>query len=175
MNLIISFSARTTGNCGEVAKYIFTPGDKLVHFKDLNVHCCNNCEYECFNDACKFRDDDMYALYDSMQKYDKVILIVPMYCGNPSSLYFTFTERSQDYFFHNDETYKIIEEKLYIIGIYGSRKESPCFLAHFEQWFDSQSPTHHVLGIERHEFNQRMADSVLDLAVVRNEIKSFVK
>ncbi len=175
MNLIISFSARTTGNCGEVANYILTPGDKLIHFKDLNVHCCSNCEYECFNVACKFRDDDMYALYDSMQEYDKIILIVPMYCGNPSSLYFTFTERSQDYFFHNGETYKLIEEKLYIIGIYGSQKESPCFLAHFEQWFDSQSPIQHVLGIERHKFNQKMVDSVLDLAVVRNEVKSFVK
>lgn len=175
MNLIISFSARSTGNCGRIAEYIMDPGDKLIHFKDLNIHSCSNCEYECFGSICKFRDDDIYSLFDSMLGYDKIILIIPMYCSNPSSLYFTFNERSQDYFLHNSDTYKDIEQRLYFIGVYGSQTESPYFLSHFMMWFETQSPEEHVLGIERHIFQQSMKDSILDIEVIRDRITTFIK
>lgn len=90
MKLIISFSGRANGNCDRIASFISTPNDKVVCFHELNIHPCSDCEYECFDGKCKYRDDDVFALYESMLSYDKVILIVPMYCGNPSSLYFIF-------------------------------------------------------------------------------------
>ena len=175
MNLIISFSARSTGNCGRIAEYIRAPGDKLVHFKDMHSHSCSNCDYECFHGVCKYREDDIYSLFDSMQGYDKIILIIPMYCGNPSSLYFIFNERSQDYFSHNSDTYKDIEQKLYIIGVYGSQTETPHFLSHFKMWFETQSPDEHILGVERRVFQQKMKDCILDIEVIRNRISAFIK
>ncbi len=105
MNLIISFSGRQNGNSDEIAKYISRDEDKIVYFRTLNVNGCKNCDYECFNDYCKYHDDEIYNLYAEMINYQKVVLIVPMYCGNPSSLYFIFNERCQDYFMHNGENY----------------------------------------------------------------------
>ena len=35
---------------------------------------------------------NIYSLWN-LNNYDKVILVVPMYCGNPSSLYFTYKWR----------------------------------------------------------------------------------
>ena len=63
-----------------------------------------------------------------MNNYDKVILIVPMYCGNPSSLYFVFNERCQGYFNGNPDKYDDIVKRMYFIGVYGSKEESPHFL-----------------------------------------------
>ncbi|MBP3700730.1 MAG: hypothetical protein J6I64_02465, partial [Lachnospiraceae bacterium] len=105
--------------------------------------------------------------------YDKVILIVPMYCGNPSSLYFVFNERCQDYFMHNG-TYEEIIKRLYIIGIYGSRKETPDFIPCFEKWFQCSPYSGHVLGIERHEYGQKMGDCILDVEEVRQKVEQFV-
>lgn len=106
-NLIISFSGRKNGNCDQIGQYIASAGsgnDKVVRFRELNAHPCCGCEYECFGGVCKYREDDVYSLYGEMCRYDRVILVVPMYCGNPASLYFIFHERCQDYFSHNESS-----------------------------------------------------------------------
>ena len=97
MKLMISFSGREDGNCDRIAKYIAKEVDKIIYLRDKNIHSCANCKYECFEGDCVYRDDDIYGIYDEMCNYDKVIFLVPMYCGNPSSLYFIFNERCQDY------------------------------------------------------------------------------
>lgn len=88
MNMVISFSGRENGNCDNISKYIVSKGDSIIYFRNLNIHDCSGCKYECFKGYCKYRQDDIYNLYESMLSYDKIFLIVPMYCGNPSSLYF---------------------------------------------------------------------------------------
>ena len=109
-----------------------------------------------------------------MTQYDRVILLVPMYCGNPASLYFTFNERSQDYFMHND-TYDEIIKRLYIIGIYGNAKATPDYIPSLEKWF-SDTPYHNrVLGIERHLYDQRIKDQILDVEEVKTKITNFLK
>lgn len=124
MNLIISFSGRENGNCDQIAKYISSSNDdKIIFFRNMNAHECGDCKYECFTSICKYRDDDIYELYGSMCDYDKIYLIVPMYCGNPSSLYFKYNERSQDFFIHNEDSYEIIMKKLYVVGVYGDREK----------------------------------------------------
>lgn len=176
MNLIISFSARENGNCGHIAEYIKQPDDNIVHFKNIDMHSCSNCAYECFFDGiCKYRADEVYALFESMREYDKVFLIVPIYCGNPSSLYFIFNERGQDYFMHNSDTYTNIANKLYIIGVYGSQKESPDFMECFAKWFESQPLEQHLLGIQRRPYQQRISDSILEIAEVKNSINAFIR
>ena len=174
MNLIISFSARPNGNCDSLANYIATEQDNIMYFRELNIHSCRNCNYECFEQECIHREDDIYQLYHQMCDYEKVILLVPMYCGNPCSLYFTFNERCQDYFMHND-TYEEIQKRLYIIGIYGSREETPDFLPCFEKWFDCGDYRNRVLGIERHRYGQKMGDSILDVKEVKEQVMEFLK
>lgn len=149
MKLIISFSGRTNGNCDKIAKYLSSEADRIIYFRDMNIHSCCNCSYECFDGECKYRSDDIYGLYSDMCKYDKVILIAPMYCSNPASLYFIFHERSQDYFMNNDE-YEEIIKRLYIIGIYGKAESTPDYIPCFEKWFDGSPFKNRVLGIERH-------------------------
>lgn len=174
MKLIISFSGRVKGNCDRIASFIAAPSDKIVKFRELNVHSCSQCEYECFDGVCKYRYDDIYALYDSITNYDKVVLIVPMYCGNPSSLYFIFSERCQDYFMHND-VFETLLQKLYIVGIYGKRDTSPDFIPCFEKWFADSPYKNRVFGIERHLHGQKMNDSILDVDEVKQQIETFIK
>lgn len=77
-------------------------------------------------------------------------MVVPMYCGNPSSLYYCFNERSQDYFMCHGDDYISFAERLFIIGVYGSSKKTPDFIRCLKKWFEGTPFMHHVLGIERH-------------------------
>ncbi len=174
MRLFVSFSARENGNCSQIIDFLKAPKDKAVYYKNLKTHNCCDCGYECMNTQCKYRDDDVYNLYDSFLEYEKVIFLVPMYCGNPSSLYFSFNERGQDFFMHHEKDYLPIAEKLFIIGIYGSKGESPDFTRCFEKWFEETPFSHHVLGIERHLYQQNMKDSVLEIAAVKTALKEFI-
>lgn len=173
MNLIISFSARENGNCDQIAKYISTGNDKIIYLRNQNIHPCINCDYECFKSECIYREDDIYSIYDEMCNYDKVIFLVPMYCGNPSSLYFMFNERCQDYFMHNDNYDEIIK-RLYIVGIYGNKKDTPDFVSCFDKWFNCSPYQNRVLGIERHPYNQKIEDSILDVEEVKKQIMDFI-
>ncbi len=173
MDLIVSFSGRENGNCDEIAAYVSSGNGKIVCFRDLNVHACAGCRYECFAGACRYRGDDIYGLYTSMLGYDRVILLVPMYGGNPSSLYFVFCERAQDFFMHND-VYGEIVRRLYIIGVYGSAEESPDFVPGLEKWFAGTPCRGRVLGIERHRYGQKMGDRVLDAEEVKERIANFL-
>lgn len=171
--MIISFSGRSGGNCDQIAAYLAGANDRVVPFRSLNVHPCAGCGYECFQTQCRYRADDVYGLYAAMLQYDQVILIVPMYGGHPSSLYFMFHERCQDYFMHND-TYEAIVQRLYIIGVYGQQETSPDFLLCLAAWFDGTPWKDRVLGIERHRYGQQMTDAVLDVPEVRECISAFV-
>lgn len=160
MRLFVSFSARENGNCSQVIDFLKAPEDKTIYYKSLKAHPCHNCDYECMTTQCKYRDDDIYGLYERFLEYEKVILLIPMYCVNPSSLYFSFNERGQDFFMHHEKDYLPMAEKLFMIGIYGSKGESPDFINCFEKWFEGTPFRHHVLGIERHLYQQNMQNSV---------------
>lgn len=175
MKLIISFSGRKDGNCDQIAGFIAGPEDRIIYFRDQEIHSCTHCEYQCFDGECKYRGDDVYGIYKMMPGYEKVILVVPMYCGNPSSLYFIFNERGQDFFAHNEDIYEGIISGLYIIGIYGSRDQSPDFIPCLEKWFQCSKYEDHVLGIERHKFGQKMQDSILEVPKVREAVHKFAK
>ncbi|MBQ8518072.1 MAG: flavodoxin family protein [Agathobacter sp.] len=174
MNLIISFSGREGGNCDNISEYIATEGDTIIHFRNLHVHDCSGCRYECFEDVCKYRGDDIYNLFESMVNYEKIFFIVPMYCGNPTSLYFKLNERSQDFFMHNEEIYEAIVSKLYIIGIYGEKNKTPDFIPCFETWFEGTELNHRVLGIERHKYGQKMEDKILGVKEIKQQIDQFI-
>ena len=174
MKLVISFSAREKGNCDQIANHITSSNDKIIYLRNMNIHPCMNCNYECFEGECVYREDAIYRIYNEMCNYDKVIFLVPMYGGNPSSLYFIFHERCQDYFMHNEDKYEDIISRLYIIGIYGKQENTPDFVPCFEKWFNCSKYENHVLGIERHEYNQKINDSVLNVEEVKKRLREFL-
>ena len=174
MRLYISFSARKDGNSDEIAKYLCKEGDRVVFFRDINVNGCKDCNYECFKGYCKYHSDGVYDLYDDFKNYEKVVLIVPMYCGNPSSLYFTFNERGQDFFMHNEREYENIIKRLFIIGVYGDWEQSPDFIPCLEKWFSYSKYSNHVLGLERHRYNLKLTDSILAVPELKERIDEFI-
>ena len=172
--LLISFSARKDGNCDEIARHLAKMEDKIIYFRDLNANSCSSCDYECFDNCCKYRNDDIYNLLDGIPNYQKVVFIVPMYCGNPSSLYFILNERCQDYFMHNEDKYENLVKRLFFIGIYGDSEKSPDFIPCFEKWFEGTRYTNHVLGVERHKYNLKLKDSILEIDELKTKIEEFI-
>lgn len=76
---------------------------------------------------------------------------------------------------HNEDSYEIIISKVYIIGVYGDKKNTPDFIPCLTRWFECTQFNDHVLGIERHRYNQRIADNILDIEEVRNMITCFIQ
>lgn len=170
-NVYISFSARNEGNSEIIAKYLMNEQDSLIKFKDLLYNSCNNCQYECLNlNRCKYRNDDIYSLLDKVISYNKIVYIVPMYCGNPSSLYFILSERMQDYFNNNESKYEDFINKLHIIGIFGSKEESPLFIPLLSSWFENDDK---ILGIERHKINSKINDNIIDDMSIKKELDTY--
>lgn len=170
-NLYISFSARPNGNSEQIIKYMMNELDEIICFKDLFINSCNKCNYECLNNNnCKYRYDDIYNLLDISLKYNKIVFVIPMYSGNPSSLYFTLLERMQDYFTKNEENYLIFIKKLHIIGIYGSNEESPLFLPIISSILDDNNK---CLPIQRHKFNIKMNDFVVNNKYILKLIDTY--
>ena len=70
--------------------------------------------------------------------------------------------------------YEEILKHTYIIGIYGSEKETPDFIPCLERSFSAISLKGHVLGLERHLYGHKMSDSLLDSENVRQKLAAFI-
>ncbi len=170
-NLYISFSARANGNSENIIKYMMEEKDTFINFKDLFINFCNKCNYECMSiNKCIYRYDDIYNLLDISIKYNKIVFVVPMYCGNPSSLYFTLMERMQDYFNNNESNYLIFINKLHAIGIYGSNEESRLFIPLISNILDNLDK---CLPIQRHKYGIKMNESVINNKFIVNLIDEY--
>lgn len=168
-NIYISFSARNNGNCYDIASYMMEENDKIINFKDIFYNPCSRCNYECFNSFCKFRHDDIYNLLESSMCYKNIIFIVPMYCGNPSSLFFILNERMQDYFSHNEDKWDMFINKLHFICVYGSDEETPYFIECFKSLINEDR----ILKIERHKYDIKMNDKVINNENIIKMLDSF--
>lgn len=174
MNVILSFSGRKNGNCDRIAKYISSGDDRILYMREISLQPCADCDYECMSDRCKYHSDGIYSLFEQFSIADKIFFIVPMYCGNPSSLYFILNERSQDYFMQNETEYENMVEKLYIIGVYGSAEDDPDFLKTFARQYGFADMEKHVLGLERHKYNQKMNQFLLEENDVNLKLDKFI-
>ncbi len=174
MNIIVSFSGRSDGNCDTIAKYISTKDDSVLFMRELSTQPCANCHYECMSAQCKYRADGIYAFFEKISLADKIFFIIPMYCGNPSALYFIMNERCQDYFVQNRDQYEQTVKKLYLIGIYGNADDYPDFLNIFARQYGFSNVKKHILGLERRQYNQKMKDFLLDIEDVRIKIDDFI-
>ena len=173
MNMAVSFSGRKDGNCDRIARYISAEDDLVFFMREISTRPCADCNYECMWGRCRYRGDGIYSCFDKLSTVDRIFYIVPMYCGNPSALYFILNERCQDYFLHNESQYEEIVEKLYIIGVYGSSEDSPDFLDFFARQYDFRNPGKHILGLERHRYHQKMGDFLLEEEEVRARLDAF--
>ncbi len=171
--IFISFSARDNGNCYDIAHHKMNENDRYVAFKDLSYHPCSKCNYECFRKKCKYRNDDIYQLIDASLKFKSIVLLVPMYCSNPSSLYFLFAERMQDYFNENGDKWDAFVSKTKIIAIFGSEKETPLFIPTLSQLVNGDY--NKILKIERHIYKLKMEDRVIDNSSALKKIDLFLK
>ena len=174
MNIIVSFSGRRDGNCDAIAKYISSKDDRIFFMREISTQPCANCNYECMSGQCKYRGDGIYSLFEKLSLADKIFYIVPMYCGNPSALYFIMNERCQDYFMQNDTQYEKIVEKLYMIGVYGNAEDYPDFLSFFARQYNFENVEKHILGLERHKYDQKMKDLLLDEEDVKVKLNKFI-
>lgn len=174
MNIIVSFSGRRDGNCDMIAKYISSKDDLIFFMREISTRPCANCNYECMSGQCKYRSDGIYSLFEKLALADKIFYIVPMYCGNPSALYFIMNERCQDYFMQNETRYEKIAEKLYMIGVYGSAEDYPDFLSSFARQYNFENAEKHILGLERHKYDQKMKDLLLDEEDVKVKLNEFI-
>lgn len=75
----------------------------------------------------------------------------------------------------NKTCYEEIASRLYIIGVYGAREQTPDFIPCFEKWFEGTPFNDHVLGIERHKYRQKMADRILCAKEVRDTLTEFIR
>ncbi len=174
MNIIVSFSGRRDGNCDMIAKYISLKDDLILYMREICIQPCADCNYECMSGKCKYHGDGVYSLFEQFNIADKIFFIVPMYCGNPSALYFILNERSQGYFMQNENQWNNMVEKLYIIGVYGSAEEYPVFLRSFALQYSFADVEKHILGFERHKYKQKMDSFLLDEDGVKLKLDIFI-
>ena len=93
--VIINFSGRLNGNCGEIAKYIkeIKENTKIYNFAELKFSNCSKCSYECLKENICLMNDDLKDFYSDILNCEEIIFIVPNYCGFPCSNYFIYAER----------------------------------------------------------------------------------
>lgn len=175
LHIIVSFSGRRDGNCDMIAKYISSKDDFVLFMREICLQPCTDCDYACMSGQCKYYGDGIYSLFEKFSMADKIFFIVPMYCGNPSALYFILNERSQGYFMKNENHYESMVEKLYIIGVYGNAEDYPDFLKTFARQYDFADAEKHILGLERHKYNQKMNHFLLDEEDVKMKLNEFIK
>ena len=94
--LVINFSSRDNGNCKVIANYVKDLFSESVvyNFSDLDFTRCGHCGYECFRTATCPKEDGLSCLNKELLDSNKIVFVVPNYCGFPCSNYFIFNERT---------------------------------------------------------------------------------
>ena len=130
--------------------------DQIYFYRNLKIHSCFHCQYECFYNKCPYENDDSFLFFKMVVKSKKVVFIIPMDCSNAPSLFYKFSERSQAYFIKKEENYKNIKSKTKIILIFGSKNEYPSFSKNFYDFVENQSK---IFLLERHKLNIKRDDN----------------
>ena len=169
--IFVSFSGRKNGISDFIVNNFKQEVDEVCYYRNLNIHDCSFCQYECFYKKCPYEDDDNFSFFETLNKSKEIVFIIPMYCSNAPSLFYKFSERSQAYFNKNEENYKNIKSKTKVILIFGSNDEYPSFSKNFNDFVENESK---IFLLERHKLNiKRDADKITDIALL-NKISKFL-
>ncbi|QVK17323.1 flavodoxin family protein [Mycoplasmatota bacterium] len=175
---VVSFSGRNKGNCSSLMNLIrdhySNENVSTINVRDLIIHECSGCEYECMENVCPFIKDDLFSLFEITKEFDYLIWLVPMYCGNPSSLYFKVNERSQCYWMKDEKYYNHFASKLFIIGI-GNGEVVSTFKNVLSLPFECQDINKHVMILSPHDYKlNSIVDLLVDVISVKNQILKFI-
>lgn len=177
--IIVSFSSRESGNCGQVADLIYKHSYKrtnvLVYkFSDFSIEPCGKCGYECFsnNAACPYINDMEYGLLDQICGSDMVYFVLPNYCDYPCANFFIFNERSQCYFQgHTErlERYLQVRKKFVVV----SNSTAKSFAEAFRQHTDAEPQ---ILYLSSKAYGKRSnAGDILTSVQAQEDLAAFLE
>lgn len=173
--IIVSFSSRYNGNCGNIAGFIADncPNSQVYRFSDFQIHPCGACHYECFNqrESCPYFDDIEYKLLDDICGSEMAYFVVPNYCDYPCANFFIFNERSQCYFQGRPELlerYLDVPKKFVVISNGGQQNFRETFMQH-----TAEEPI--ILFLSAKHYNQNSINGkLLDSNRARADLNAFL-
>lgn len=77
------------------------------------------------------------------------------------------------YFNQNDERWNLFFQKMKIVAICGSEKETPLFIPTLLQLVNGNNDK--IFKIERHVYNLKREDKAIENPVILEKIESFLK
>jgi multimeric flavodoxin WrbA len=128
----IVFSARKRGNGLNCVEYVLKKlveygfETEIVNAYDYEIKSCSHCNYECFSNELRGKDekcpirDDVSKIYRKMKESDVILLAIPTYGGKPASLYGAFTERAQGIIKDYEEFKSTILNKIIALIVIGN-------------------------------------------------------
>lgn len=123
----VVFSARKKGNCLDCVEYCLKKLEKsgfsieIVNAFDHKITPCSHCEYECFADVLKGKEelcpirDDVPRIYEKCKSADILLFAIPTYGGHLASIYRAFTERALTQFNQFKEYRQLLHKVSFII------------------------------------------------------------
>ncbi|MCM1054071.1 MAG: NAD(P)H-dependent oxidoreductase [Bacteroides sp.] len=176
---VVNFSSRSNGNCFKFSQYIISilneqneQGDIFfIDFSKINANSCGRCNYECFDDVCINKNDDIYAAYRKIIKCGQVISVVPIYCGLPCSNFFLFNERVQGALDDKEfDLYDKIKNRYIIIGNDGY-KTAKIIFKHNDKMADEKD----FLSVRSNDVKEKsVKGNLADYQYYRDMVKSFI-
>lgn len=100
---ILNFSARTNGNCAEIANIIkatYSSTNVCAFLISEVFEPCNGCDYQCLKPGanCPNITKAQLDLMEQILASDLLYYVIPNYCGVPCANYYAFNERNVGFF-----------------------------------------------------------------------------
>ncbi len=174
--LILSFSARQSGNCANISRYItafYTAETVQAYVIDSAIFPpCGNCDYECLRPdmLCPNLSAQQQRIMDDICSSDLVYFLIPNHCGGPCANYFAFNERSVGYFQQDVkklEQYMNIKKRFIVV----SNTEG------FEEFAMQQTldaPDIFYLKSQKYQ-KQSIAGDILESEAAKADLEIFLK
>lgn len=174
---VINFSSRKNGNGYHISERIVEIMSRenrkydLIDFSRFAVNTCGKCNYECFDNLCVYKDDEIYSAYRKILKADIVISVIPIYGGLPCSNFFVFNERAQGAFKDEEfEHLEVIRNKYIIIGNTGTEITKRIVYEN-----DNHAKDEDFLVISSNEIGERsIKGNLMDYVCYRERIEKFL-
>lgn len=175
------FSSRGQGNCSNSIEYCLNKiklaghEAEAVNINDYDVQGCGECGYYCFKNGDCSKQDDIKKLYKKCFEADRVIFAIPTFCGNLSSMYFKFWERSQALFKDDTEYENDFLKKISFIIIGNLSSGGDMALHEALYGFANRSFYPETLLLSSREYGKSSINGdMIETDEVKNRLNSFI-
>ena len=174
--VILNFSGRNGGNCGEIGRFIEQYHENTNIYSHNVGECwspCGGCDYECLKQGvhCPVLTEEQRKVMDAIINADIVYYVVPNYCGFPSANFYAFNERSVGYFNLDRELtsrYRNVRKKFIIV----SNSENPAFLQAMQQ----QAKEPEILYLKTSAYQKKsIAGDLITSEKAQNDLRAFLR